>query len=90
MAAGKIGISRANGRAALQGLTFVITGTLPNLSREQAEALILQHGGNVSSSVSKKTSYLLLGENPGSKYAKALELGIPMLDENGLKTLIDK
>jgi len=74
----------------LQGLTFVITGTLPNLSREQAEALILQHGGNVSSSVSKKTSYLLLGENPGSKYAKALELGIPMLDENGLKTLIDK
>jgi len=73
---------------ALNGLTFVITGTLPSLSREQAEALILEHGGNISSSVSKKTNYLLLGENPGSKHTKALELGIPILDENGFKNLI--
>jgi DNA ligase (NAD+) len=72
----------------LNGLTFVVTGTLPTLSREQAEQLILENGGNVSSSVSKKTSYLLLGENPGSKYAKALELGIPILDEAGLRGLI--
>jgi DNA ligase (NAD+) len=72
----------------LNGLTFVVTGTLPTLSRGQAEQLILENGGNVSSSVSKKTSYLLLGENPGSKYAKALELGIPILDEAGLRGLI--
>ncbi len=72
----------------LNGLTFVVTGTLPTLSREQAEQLILENGGNVSSSVSKKTSYLVLGENPGSKYAKALELGIPILDEAGLRGLI--
>jgi len=72
----------------LNGLIFVVTGTLPTLSREQAEQLILENGGNVSSSVSKKTSYLLLGENPGSKYAKALELGIPILDEAGLRGLI--
>ena len=72
----------------LNGLTFVVTGNLPTLSREQAEQLILENGGNVSSSVSKKTSYLLLGENPGSKYAKALELGIPILDEAGLRRFI--
>ncbi|MDD3949480.1 MAG: NAD-dependent DNA ligase LigA, partial [Anaerolineaceae bacterium] len=72
------------------GLSFVITGTLPNLTREQAEDLIKEHGGKVLSSVSKKTSYLLLGENPGSKYTKALELGIPILDEDSLKDLLQK
>ena len=74
----------------LTGLSFVITGTLPNLTREQAEDLIKEHGGKVLSSVSKKTSYLLLGENPGSKYTKALELGIPILDEASLKDLLQK
>jgi len=73
---------------ALTGLSFVITGTLPTLSREQAEQLILENGGTVSSAVSKKTSYLLLGENPGSKYTKALELGIPILDEAALRAMI--
>lgn len=73
---------------ALAGKTFVITGTLPTLSREQAERLILEHGGTISSSVSKKTDYLLLGENPGSKYAKALELGIPILDEDSLRHML--
>ncbi len=73
---------------ALAGKTFVITGTLPTLSREQAERLILEHGGTISSSVSKKTDYLLLGENPGSKYAKALELGIPILDEDSLRKML--
>jgi len=74
----------------LTGLSFVITGTLPNLTREQGEDLIKEHGGKVLSSVSKKTSYLLLGENPGSKYTKALELGIPILDEASLKDLLQK
>ena len=73
---------------ALAGKTFVITGTLPTLSREQAERLILEYGGTISSSVSKKTGYLLLGENPGSKYAKALELGIPILDDDSLRQML--
>jgi DNA ligase (NAD+) len=71
----------------LQGQTFVITGTLPNLSREQAKQIIEAHGGKVTDSVSRKTSYLVLGENPGSKYDKALSLGVPILDENGLRQL---
>lgn len=71
----------------LKGLTFVITGTLPGLSREEAKELIESKGGKVSSSVSKKTDYLVLGDQPGSKYNKARELGIPTLDENGLREL---
>lgn len=66
----------------LQGLSFVITGTLPSLTREEAESLILENGGKVIGAVSKKTSYLLLGENPGSKYQKALVLNIPVLDQD--------
>ncbi len=73
---------------ALAGLTFVLTGTLPTMKREEAEALIKQHGGKVSSSVSKKTSYVIAGEAAGSKLTKAQQLGIPVLDENGLKELI--
>lgn len=72
----------------LEGLTFVITGTLPNFSREEAKELIESHGGKVTDTVSRKTSYLVLGENPGSKYQKALSLGIPVLDEDGLRKLI--
>jgi DNA ligase (NAD+) len=72
----------------LSGLTFVVTGTLPTLSREDVKKLIEQHGGKVTDSVSKKTSYLVLGENPGSKYDKALALGVPILDEARLRTLI--
>lgn len=64
-----------------QGKTFVLTGTLPTLTRQQAEELIVRNGGTVSSSVSRKTSYLLLGENPGSKAQKAKELGIEAMDE---------
>lgn len=63
----------------LDGCTFVITGTLPNLSRDEAKEWILQHGGKVSSSLSKKTTYLLTGENAGSKLAKARELEVPVL-----------
>jgi DNA ligase (NAD+) len=73
----------------LSGRTFVITGSLPNLTREQAEALIKSHGGKVTGSVTKKTSYLLAGEAAGSKLAKAAELKVPILDEAGLLALID-
>lgn len=66
----------------LAGLTFVITGTLPTLSRDAAKALIKQHGGHPSSAVSKKTDYLLAGSEPGSKYDTALKLGIKIMDEN--------
>ena len=74
----------------LAGLTFVITGTLPTLTREEATRLIEENGGKVTDSVSRKTSYLVLGAEPGSKYIKAIELGVPILDENQLKELINK
>jgi len=70
-----------------QGLSFVITGTLPSLSREQAKKFIESRGGKVIDSVSKKTSYLVLGESPGSKLEKARSLGIPVLDEASLRQL---
>lgn len=69
--------------------TFVITGTLPTWSRDEAKAFIEAHGGKVTDSVSKKTSYLVLGEAPGSKYAKAQELGVAVVDEAGLRRLGD-
>jgi DNA ligase (NAD+) len=73
----------------LAGLSFVITGTLPSLSRERAEALIKAHGGKVASGVTKKTSYLLAGAEPGgTKYNKAIELGVPLLDEAGLLGMV--
>ncbi len=64
-----------------KGLTFVLTGALQQHTREQAEEMIIAQGGRVSSSVSKKTSFVLVGTNPGSKYDKAVELGIPILSE---------
>ena len=73
---------------ALEGLTFVLTGTLPTLSREQASELIEAHGGKVSGSVSKKTSYVLVGDSPGSKADKARELGVPIISEDDLNGLI--
>jgi len=72
----------------LSGKTFVITGTLPGMSREEAAQAIQAAGGKVSAAVSKKTDYLLLGENPGSKYAKAQELGIPIIDEARLREML--
>ena len=74
----------------LSGLTFVLTGTLPSLTREEATRLIEENGGKVTDSVSKKTSYLVLGAEPGSKYVKAVQLGVPILDEDQLKELINK
>lgn len=72
----------------LAGLTFVLTGALPTLSREEASELIKAHGGTVSSSVSKKTSYVLVGDSPGSKAEKAASLGIKMIGETDLLELI--
>ena len=74
--------------AALDGKSFVITGTLPTLSREECAALITAHGGTVKGSVSKKTDYLVAGEAAGSKLQKAENLGIPILDEAALKNMI--
>lgn len=73
----------------LAGLTFVLTGTLPTLSRDAATDLIGAHGGKVTSSVSKKTSYVVVGDAPGSKADKARELGVPILDEPGLRALAE-
>ncbi len=74
-------------KLSLAGLTFVITGTLPTWSRDEARAFIEQHGGKVTDSVSKKTDYLVVGEKAGSKLTKAQSLGIPTLAEDGLKKL---
>lgn len=80
----------ADNHLSLSGLTFVVTGTLPTFSREGVKEFIEQHGGKVSESVSKKTSYLVLGENPGSKLQKAQALGVPIVDEDGLRKLAEK
>ncbi len=69
------------------GMTFVVTGTLPTLSRDDVKEFIEGHGGKVTDSVSKKTSYLVLGEAPGSKYQKAQSLGVKILDEAALRKL---
>jgi DNA ligase (NAD+) len=74
----------------LNGLTFVLTGTLPTLKREEAEALITEHGGKVIGSVSKKTSYVVAGESPGSKLTKGQSLGVTILDEAGLLALLNE
>lgn len=72
----------------LSGLSFVITGTLPNYSRDDMKALVEAHGGTVKSSVSKKTDYLIAGEDAGSKLTKAQELGVKIVDENALLQMI--
>lgn len=79
---------KAQAGVSLQGKIFVITGTLKNYSREDAQELILSLGGNVSSSVSKKTDYLIVGSEPGSKYDKARELGIKMISEEEFEKLL--
>jgi DNA ligase (NAD+) len=80
--------ARAGG--AFAGKTFVLTGALPGLTREEATRMITSRGGKVGSSVSRKTSYVVAGEDPGAKMAKARSLGIPILDEQDLRSLADK
>jgi DNA ligase (NAD+) len=72
----------------LEGKTFVLTGTLPNLTREEATAMIRAAGGKVTGSVSKSTDFVVAGDSPGSKLAKAEELGRPVIDETGLRELL--
>jgi len=72
----------------LEGTTFVLTGTLPSLTREETTALIKRAGGKVTGSVSRNTDYVVAGDDPGSKLAKAEELGTEILDEAGLKALV--
>jgi len=81
-------LSQKVGEQPLAGLVFVVTGTLPTLSREAVKQFIQDHGGKITDSVSRKTSYLVVGEGPGSKLDKAHELGVPVLDENDLRNLI--
>jgi len=72
----------------LEGKTFVLTGTLGDLTREEATAMIRRAGGKVTGSVSKSTDYVVAGDSPGSKLGKAEELGIPIFDEQGLRELL--
>jgi DNA ligase (NAD+) len=82
------GARRAATGGALAGKTLVITGTLPGMSRDEAKALIVAAGGKVTGSVSKKTDYLVLGAEPGSKLADAERLGVAIVDEDELKALL--
>jgi DNA ligase (NAD+) len=86
----RVELSEAERRAEggpLEGKTFVLTGTLPDLTREEATGLIKRAGGKVTGSVSKKTDYVVAGDDPGSKFDEARELGTEILDEDGLLEL---
>jgi DNA ligase (NAD+) len=73
----------------LEGLTLVVTGSLEGFSRDEAREAVLARGGKASGSVSKKTSYVVVGESPGSKHDKAVQLGVPVLDEDGFRRLLE-
>jgi DNA ligase (NAD+) len=73
----------------LDGLSIVVTGTLVDFSRDEASAAITVRGGKVTGSVSKKTSFVVVGDTPGSKHDKALALKVPILDEAGFRVLLD-
>ena len=80
-------VKKAANGAKFAGMTFVLTGTLPTLSRSDAEEMIKKNGGKVSGSVSKKTTYVVAGDDPGTKFEKAQELGITILDEKEFSAL---
>jgi DNA ligase (NAD+) len=73
----------------LAGITVVVTGSLADFSRDGATEAVQSRGGKVTGSVSKKTSFLVAGESPGSKYDRALQIGVPVLDDAGLRVLLD-
>jgi len=90
---GAVGVNMKEERAApkdtrFAGMTFVFTGTLVKRSREEAEALVAAHGGKAGASVSKKTNYVVVGEDPGSKFEKAKSLKVPILDEAQFEKLV--
>ena len=72
----------------LAGMTIVVTGSLAGFSRDDAKEAIVVRGGKAAGTVSKKTSFVVVGDSPGSKYDKAIELGVPILDEDGFRTLL--
>ena len=74
----------------LEGLSIVVTGSLTGFSRDEAKEAILARGGRAAGSVSKKTAYVVAGDAPGSKYDKAIELGVPVLDEDGFRRLLEQ
>ena len=78
-----------SGPRPLEGLTVVVTGSLVDFSRDSAKEEIQSRGGKVSGAVSKKTAFVVVGESPGSKYERALELKVPVLDEAGFRVLLD-
>jgi DNA ligase (NAD+) len=72
----------------LEGRSIVVTGALEGFSRDEAKEAITSRGGKASGSVSKKTAFVVVGDAPGSKYDKAVELGVPVLDEDGFRVLL--
>ena len=74
----------------LEGLSVVVTGSLPEYSRDEAKEAILARGGRAASSVSKKTAFVVVGDEPGSKYAKAVAAKVPILDEEGFRVLLEE
>ncbi len=78
----------ASSEGALAGKSFVVTGTLSKYTREEIQELIVAHGGKATSSVSKNTDFLVAGEKAGSKLAKAQQLGVPVLTEEGLEAML--
>ena len=80
----------ADGPRPLSGVAVVITGTLEHYSRDSATEAVLSRGGRVTGSVSKKTNFVVVGDNPGSKYDKAVKLGVPVLDEDGFRVLLEQ
>ncbi|MCW0215203.1 MAG: NAD-dependent DNA ligase LigA [Pseudonocardia sp.] len=74
----------------LEGMSIVITGSMENYSRDEAKEAIMARGGRAAGSVSKKTAFVVAGEAPGSKYDKAIELGVPVLDEDGFRVLLEQ
>ncbi len=77
------------GEGPFAGLTFVITGTLASASRDEAKALVVERGGKVTDSVSRRTSYVVAGASPGSKLTKAVDLGVPVLDDEAFRRLLE-
>jgi DNA ligase (NAD+) len=91
----RAGVSMADARdestpRTLAGITVVVTGSLVDFSRDSAKEAILARGGKAAASVSKNTDYVVVGDNAGSKAEKAEQLGVPILDEGGFKTLLER